>query len=292
MAKTIVLNSTPSIPKLYLRALFARKSRQAPPQERELGRVSLSALRPDSRSLNTYRDVCGFSSQNTLPVSFPFVLAAPLQLELLVSDAFPFPILGIVHTKNSVTQYRRIREGEPLDIECILQGPRPALRGLEFDLHTRISVGSELVWECVCTLLRRERAERRRRGRGARNGTRHSADFTPDATVDWNIPADTGRRYAAASGDRNPIHMSALTAKLFGFPRAIAHGMWTKAHCLAELDPVLPEGAFTVDVDFKLPILLPAEVQFQYCATEAGIEFAVKDRAGKRPHLLGGVTAI
>ena len=93
---------------------------------------------------------------------------------------------------------------------------------------------------------------------------------------------DLGRRYAAVSGDRNPIHLSAPTAKAFGFPRAIAHGMWTKAHGVAALD--LP-GAFTVDVEFRRPILLPGRVTF--AAGEAG--FSVRDADDGTPHLEGTV---
>ena len=57
-------------------------------------------------------------------------------------------------------------------------------------------------------------------------------------------------------------------AKPFGFERAIAHGMWTKARCLAALR--LPD-AFTADVRFKKPILLPSTVTFG----EAEDRFAV-----------------
>ena len=75
------------------------------------------------------------------------------------------------------------------------------------------------------------------------------------------MPGDIGRRYAAVSGDRNPIHLHGLSARLFGQQGAIAHGMWTKARCLAALQGHLPE-AFTVEVAFKLPVRLPAKVAF------------------------------
>ena len=54
-----------------------------------------------------------------------------------------------------------------------------------------------------------------------------------------SLAKDLGRRYAAISGDYNPIHLGALSAKLFGFKQAIAHGMWSKARCLAALDAVI-----------------------------------------------------
>jgi acyl dehydratase len=56
-------------------------------------------------------------------------------------------------------------------------------------------------------------------------------------------PADIGRRYGLVSGDMNPIHLSAPSAKLFGFRQAIAHGLWTKARALAAMLPRQPLGA-------------------------------------------------
>jgi acyl dehydratase len=100
------------------------------------------------------------------------------------------------------------------------------------------------------------------------------------------LGGDLGRRYGSVSGDRNPIHMHALSARLFGFPQAIAHGMWTKARCLAALEARLPD-AYTVDVSFRRPILLPSRVTF----SAEGERFAV--RSARNPetiHLEGTVT--
>jgi acyl dehydratase len=100
------------------------------------------------------------------------------------------------------------------------------------------------------------------------------------------VPGDIGRRYAAVSGDRNPIHLHPLTARLFGMPRHIAHGMWAKARCLALLDPLLPP-TFSVDVDFKLPLLLPARVAFASWPDGGGRGFALHDARSGKPHLTG-----
>lgn len=285
MAKIIELESVPSSLSLYMRALFARKAMPVPEEARELARVTLSRVCPEQEPLDAYRAVCGFPAGDHLPATYPFVLAAPLHLALLVSDEFPFPVMGIVHVENEITQYRRIRQGELLDIECSLHGPRLVAKGLEFDLLTNVYVDGELLWSCVSTLLRRGRHGNK--GQKVHRKSRKVGNFVPENLLDWQVPGDTGRRYAGVSGDRNPIHLSALTAKLFGFPRAIAHGMWTKAHCLAAVDHLLPEGAFKVSVAFKLPVFLPASVQFQYRATGECIEFVVKDCNGKKPHLAG-----
>jgi acyl dehydratase len=95
-----------------------------------------------------------------------------------------------------------------------------------------------------------------------------------------------GADYAAVSGDRNPIHTSRVGARLFGFPRPIAHGMWTKAHALAALEGRLPE-AYTVEVTFKQPVLLPASASFTTTRTAEGWDF---DLRSNRPHLRGSIT--
>ena len=108
------------------------------------------------------------------------------------------------------------------------------------------------------------------------------------ANAEWKLGGDLGRRYAAVSGDRNPIHMHSLTAKPLGFPRAIAHGMWTKARCLAALESRLPD-AFAVDVRFRKPILLPSKVEFAQATQAEETEFAVRDARRQTPHLDGRV---
>jgi len=102
------------------------------------------------------------------------------------------------------------------------------------------------------------------------------------------LAGDLGRRYASVSGDRNPIHMHALTAKPLGFPAAIAHGMWTKARCLAALGPRLPDS-FTTEVAFRRPILLPGRVKFGSGAEGERTDFFVRDAKKHTPHLEGSV---
>ena len=108
------------------------------------------------------------------------------------------------------------------------------------------------------------------------------------AGAEWRLGGDLGRRYAAVSGDRNPIHMHSLSAKPLGFPGAIAHGMWTKARCLAALESRLPD-AFATEVRFRKPILLPGRVEFASASDGDRIDFAVRDAKRRTPHLDGRI---
>jgi hypothetical protein len=231
--------------------------------------------------------VCGFDLRDSVPPTYPHILAFPLQLSLMTDPSFPFPAIGLVHIANRITQHRAIRTSERLDIAVWATPVEPHPRGRQFALRSEVRVGDELVWEEVSTNLKR--------GGGSENGEGHApgaelprAEDLP-ATATWTLAGDLGRRYGSVSGDMNPIHVHPLTARLFGFKSAIAHGMWTKARCLGALQARLPE-AFTVEVAFKKPIFLPGKVEF--CeAAEGGaafnVSFGVRDTGKGRSHLDG-----
>jgi acyl dehydratase len=212
--------------------------------------------------------VCGFRLRDELPGTYPHVLAFPLHMRLMTDGSFPFPPAGLVHIANRIEVRRPLRAGEPLDLRV-----RPGeLDGGVFSLLTEARVEGELAWLEESTMLHRAS------GSPPRRGDEEEPDFA--FVAEWRLPGDLGRRYAAVSGDRNPIHMHAWTAKAFGFPRAIAHGMWTKARCLAALEPGLPD-AYEVSVEFRKPLLLPGRATFE----RAGDRFQV--RGGDRVHLSG-----
>jgi acyl dehydratase len=231
------------------------------------------AARVDREHLAAYAKVCGFRVRDELPPTYPHVLAFPLHMELITRGDFPFPAVGLVHIENSITQHRPVRLGEELQLEVEASDVEPHPKGKRFSLLTRVSVEDEVAWESRSTMLRR--------GKGSGDAERQEFE-SPEATAEWRLPGDLGRRYGAVSGDSNPIHMYPLTAKAFGFDRPIAHGMWTKARALAALR--LPD-AFTVEVRFKKPIFLPGTVRFG----AAEDRFAVQSRKGAT-HLEGRIS--
>ncbi|SDF56356.1 MaoC like domain-containing protein [Lentzea fradiae] len=223
--------------------------------------------------LAAYNSVCGFGLRDALPLTYPHVLGFPLQMKLMTGDGFPFPLPGLVHLANRITQSRPLTLDEPLEITVSARDLRPHAQGTQVDVVTSVSG----VWEGVSTYLHRT---------GGSPGSGEQPQ-RPSASAVWRVPADVGRRYGAVSGDRNPIHLHPLSAKAFGFPRAIAHGMWTKARCLAALEGRLP-GAVSAEVRFRKPLLVPGRAEFSAREVPDGWKFAVW---GKRPHLLGTVSA-
>ena len=232
-------------------------------------------VRVDRDHLAAYDRVCGFRLRDELPVTYPHLLVFGTQLALMTADGFPFPLIGLVHVANRITQHRPLHADEPLVVRVHAANLRPHERGTQFDIVSEALADGVPVWQETSTYLRRD-------GSSAQH-ERESAP--PTTTAIWRVPGDIGRRYADVSGDHNPIHLHALTARLFGFRRAIAHGMWSLARCLAHYEGRLPAG-YTVDVRFKLPILLPATVAL----TATGDTFDLRDHRTGKPHLTGRLT--
>jgi acyl dehydratase len=243
----------------------------------------LNDVTTDRDRLARYDRVCGFDVSDTLPPTYPHMLAFPMQLSLMTDGSFPFGAIGLVHIVNEIVQHRPIRATEQLQVKVWATNLREHPRGQQFDLRSEVRSSGELVWEETSTNLRR----------GKRNEDAPREPEPPSAedlksSATWELADDLGRRYGSVSGDLNPIHVHPLTARLFGFPSAIAHGMWTKARCLAALESRLP-ARFTVKAAFRKPILLPAKVQFAERESATGVQFGVLSSEGSS-HLDGELT--
>lgn len=248
----------------------------------------------DLAHLAEYNRTCGFTLRDTVPSTYLHVLSTPLQLVVMTDATFPYALLGLVHVRNTIDQLRPVNVREKVTFRTRVGNLQPHDKGVTFDLISEAFVGEEKVWVDISTYLRRQatpKAEGQPVQKAAKSEkpVRASASSVPSSI--WTVPGDIGRRYGAVSGDRNPIHLYAATAKLLGFPQAIAHGMWSKAACLAALDGRLP-NAYRVDVQFKLPVLLPAKVAFNSEANDTGYQFSVNDARKGKPHLAGTVTAL
>ena len=270
-----------------LKAALSPLTKRGPYEDTALPDGALThATVPDPARLRAYADVCGFPDDGTLPAPYPHVLAFPLAMRLMTARDFPFPVLGLVHTRIALTRHAPLPlpATERLTLSVRADGTEPHARGTEFGVVTRAVIDGEEVWHSRSTYLFRHRrgddgpARETSGARGAREtreargkGAREERPALPERAV-WELPGGLGRRYAAASGDRNPIHLHPLTARLFGFPRALAHGMWTFARCLAEA----PADPRTAEAAFRAPVLLPARVSY--------------GEEGGRFELRGGVT--
>jgi acyl dehydratase len=211
--------------------------------------------------LAAYQGICGFPEGDGLPLPYPQVLATPLHLQLLAHPLFPFSSIGLVHVSQSIERFRPIASDEPLLLRCWADGLRQVRRGMEFDLHTEALSAGERVWLGRATIFTRTG-----KGHGQKKPRPEELPLVPLTEESWEIPENLGRRYTKISGDFNPIHIHALLAKPFGFSRAIIHGMWSLARCIASL----PEPVDRIEAGFQRPVYLPSTVRYVSARTGEG----------------------
>ena len=273
MTKEITLEGAPDLRRIYATAALRRGNASDTLPD---VRWSRAGIRVDVDDLVAYSRVCRFPVSGTLPPTYPHLVAFPLQMAVMSGDRFPLPLLGAVHVENRIEVVRPVDVDEPLDVSVWAQDLRPHRRGRQVDLVSEV--------------------ERARRGGVARGEhlplTRRRS--TPDAEPSeppstealaavtagplWRLGEGTGRAYAAVSGDWNPIHLHALTARPLGFPSAIAHGMYSYARVLASLGPRLPQAGLTSRVWFRKPVRLPSTVRLR-TAFEASRTLSVLENA-------------
>ena len=283
---TLIIDPPPSRTRLLLDGLRALRKPAldgAPVLPRQ--RLVRSAVELSTAGIAAYGRACGFRREQGVPLSYPHVLAFPLHLMLLTHPSFPYPASGMVHLANRIRQHQRLHEGQALRLEVYAERWVAHAKGQALSIATRAYSGGTRVWESDSLYLRRDVAD-------------PVGEPWDDAlalqdegllrTQRWTLPADLGRRFARVSGDFNPIHTSVLGARLFGFRRAIAHGMWTLGRALAAQQPPGGVDQAQAHCDFKLPILLPAQVAlWSHPVTGPRREFEVRNLAGDQPHMRG-----
>jgi len=248
---------------------------------------AVQAPRATNRShLRRYREVCQLTAADSVPLTYPHVLAAPAQLALLSSKAFPLRLLGLVHLRNEIVQYASISVSDRLALRISAGGHRDTDMGQEFDIVTRVTRGDELVWLETSTALARTPREERQQ-RAGRSGSKASAPGGKH--VSWQAAEDAGRKYARVSGDYNPIHLFGATARWFGFRQPIAHGMWTLARCLGELEKDCPDGRCSVRTVFGKPFYLPGWSVLTSESDGANLHYRLSDPEFRRDFLSGTI---
>jgi acyl dehydratase len=277
-----VLDAAPNLGALYARAAVTAFGRGGGLPDTHLARKGVTV---DPAHLAAYDRVCRLPLGDVLPATYPHMLTFPLQMALMTDRSFPLALPGLVHVRNRIDVVRAIRADEPLDLEVWAENFAAHRSGATVDLRATVTAGGEEVWRSTSTYL----------ARGAK-----APDGAPEADVEvrvrelervaatWRIPDDAGRRYAKASGDVNPIHLSGLTAKAFGFKRAIAHGMWVKARVLGALSGRLPD-ALSLDVGFRKPLFLPSMVTVSTEQVDGGWDVAVRNATSGTEHVIGTI---
>jgi acyl dehydratase len=240
----------------------------------------------DRANVAAYAAVTGLRYGDTVPLTYPFALTFPTVMSLVTGFDFPFAAMGSVHTENHIAQYRPIAVTDTVGIAVNAENLREHRKGLLVDLVTDVSVGNDVAWHQVTTFLHQQR-------------TSLSDEPKPPPQKQPKLPPPNAilritpgriRRYAAVGGDHNPIHTNPIGARLFGFPNVIAHGMFSAAAVLANLEARIPD-AVAYSVRFGKPLVLPASAGLYVNQVEGGWNLSLRNIAKGYPHLSGTVRA-
>lgn len=274
------MDTIPSLGPLFIKAVLTRRQAETLPDTR----LSVADQPVDADRLWRYQQLCGFRVGPELPPTYLHLMTFPLSIALMAGSSFPLPLLGLVHVENRIQQGRPVQVEERVDVSAWAENLREHPAGRQVDLVSEARIEGEVVWHEVSTYLHREHAT-------AKKAPSEQGETAMRPVIRWRAPSGVGRAYAAISGDRNPIHLSDLSAKVFGFKAAIAHGMWLKARTLAAFEGRLP-AAGTFAVAFKTPIFLPATVELQSDQPQPGRSWnlTVHDVRTGRPHLTGTIS--
>ena len=220
-------------------------------------RHEVPGVRVDVERLTQYQHLLHEPARDTLPSGYLHALAFPVAMSVMTEENFPLPLLGMIHLKNYVEHRRPVQFNEPLDIAAWAENLRGHRAGTQVEMVAEVSAAGETVWRGVSTYLAKGIYLPSLDGPHA---STPPPDFKPPPpTANWRLGLETGRSYAAVSGDFNPIHLSALSAKVLGMRRSLAHGMYLGARALNYVGSDAADS-FSWEVEFAAPVFLPATV--------------------------------
>ncbi|MGL4306646.1 MAG: MaoC/PaaZ C-terminal domain-containing protein [Mycobacteriaceae bacterium] len=285
----VQLTEQPKSSATYLKAIMGMLPTAQAKRRKDVSdkTLTLNNFKVDLDNLASYTAVTGLRLSDTLPLTYPFILGFPTVMSLITDTDFPIPAMGSVHVQNVITRYRPISVSEPLDIKVRAENLREHRSGLMVDAISELYVGRELVSHQVSTFLNKQR-------------TSLSDEPKPETKKEEKLGVPNSllrvskgqiRKYAAISGDRNPIHMATLGAKAFGFPTVIAHGMWSAAAVLNSIEGKIP-NAVCYTVRFGKPILLPATISVYTEQNGQDWNLSLRNRTKGYPHLTGSIVGL
>ena len=249
--------------------------------------LTVDELTIDPANVAAYANVTGLRFGDAVPLTYPFALTFPTVMSLVTSFDFPFAAMGSVHIENRITQHRPILVTDTVSVRTHAENLREHRRGLLVDIVTDVNVGNETAWHQVTTFLHQQRTSLSDEPKPPPQ--KQPKPGPPNAVL--RITPGQIRHYASVAGDHNPIHTNPIAAKLFGFPTVIAHGMFTAAAVLANIEGSLPD-AVKYSVRFAKPVVLPASAGLYVDRVSDGWELNLRDLKKGEPHLKGSVSAL
>jgi len=249
--------------------------------------LTVDELTIDPANVAAYANVTGLRFGDAVPLTYPFALTFPTVMALVTGFDFPFAAMGSVHIENHITQYRPILVTDTVSVQVHAENLREHRKGLLVDIVTDLHVGNEQAWHQVTTFLHQQKTSL---SDEPKPPPQKQPKLGPPNAVLRITPGQI-RHYASVGGDHNPIHTNPIAAKLFGFPTVIAHGMFTAAAVLANIEGQLPE-AVKYSVRFAKPVVLPAQAGLYVDRNSDGWQLTLRNLKKGDPHLTATVAAL
>ena len=290
---SVQIKKLPRMGLVFLKALLISPFRPATLTDNAVipkARIVFRNFKPDKDVIKQYKTVCGFSekSPDIIPITYLQTLFIGLLGKFIISPFFPLNPMGLIQVFQSFEQKRPVKTDESLDLACILSGFTKKKAGIETRFILELSSGDEIVWQGVSVFFTRNHIKKT-------SSPKKPDEIFLEQKESIPVPKGTGLRYAKVSGDYNPHHLYTVLAKLFGFKKAIAHGMWSLARVTASLDREfdLHSGPARIEASFKLPVFMPAVTALGWepaTDVETGralVNFELRDQQKGLPHLKG-----
>jgi acyl dehydratase len=249
--------------------------------------LTVDELAIDPANVAVYANVTGLRFGDAVPLTYPFALTFPTVMSLVTGFDFPFAAMGSVHIENHITQYRPILVTDTVSVRTHAENLREHRRGLLVDIVTDVNVGNETAWHQVTTFLHQQKTSLSDEPKPPPQ--KQPKPEPPNAVL--RITPGQIRHYASVGGDHNPIHTNPVAAKLFGFPTVIAHGMFSAAAVLANIEGQVPD-AVKYSVRFAKPVVLPASAGLYVDRISDGWQLTLRNLSKGDPHLTGMVTSL
>lgn len=289
--KIINLGEAPVLSKLYAKAaastalgLVGLGGRASAFPDNE---YRISGLRADREKLRDFNRLMHGSDRDELPAGFAHIMVFPTSIALMAADDFPLPLVGAVHLANRVEQRRRIDPTEVLTARVWAQNPAQHRAGTQVEIaaELRAEQTGDVVWRSESTYLARGI---KIPGLATVETPEREKFSAPDANAQWPLASNIGRKYAALSGDVNPIHMSSLSARALGMKGAIAHGMYLASRALTSAQPAGLE-AFEWRAEFATPTFIPGLVSVRFDEASDGVNYQGWNARNGKPNFFGSV---
>ncbi|MFC3122123.1 MaoC/PaaZ C-terminal domain-containing protein [Agaribacter flavus] len=224
------------------------------------------------------------------------VLSLPMQMEMMIRQPFPFKVWGLVHIANTIRVKHLPQATGNLTINTQFGELFRHRRGVVFEVVTDAFQNEQKCLSATSYYLARINEQTLNQKApdmplfSETSILAGSADEAYQRIAELAFSVDAGRAYAKVSGDYNPIHLWPITANIFGFKRAIVHGMYSKALIFSSLHKLdrtrFSRGQFTFNTVFKSPISLPNTTKLEWDGSTAFR--LVSDGPQKlRQHVLG-----